>query len=56
MKAEVWRTMLNGKAAIDALLSHLKAHDIHHCLVINKADGRLLKLFIAIPNSIKHLA
>ena len=48
--------MLNGKAVIDALLSHLKAHNIHHCPVINKADRQLLRLFIAMPNSIKHLA
>jgi hypothetical protein len=48
--------MLNGKAATDALLAHLKAHSIHYCPVINEANGRLLRLFIAMPRSIQHLA
>ena len=56
MKADIRRAMLNGKAATDALLAHLKAYDIHHRPVINEANGRLLRLFIAMPESIKHLA
>lgn len=56
MKADIRRAMLNGKAATDALLAHLKAHDIHYRPVINKTNGRLLRLFIAMPESIKYLA
>jgi hypothetical protein len=56
MKADIQHAMLNGKAATDALLAHLKAYNIHYRPVINKANGRLLRLFIAMPESIKHLA
>jgi hypothetical protein len=48
--------MLNGKAAIDDLLARLKPHSIYYCPVINKVNGRLLRLFIAMLRSIQHLA
>ena len=56
MKADIRHAMLNGKAATDALLAHLKAHNIHYRSVINKTNGRLSRLFIAMPESIKYLA
>jgi hypothetical protein len=54
MKADIWRAVLNGKAATDALLARLKAHDIHHRPIINEANGQLLRLFIAMPKGVKH--
>ena len=56
MKADIRHAMLNGKAMTDALLAHLKAHNIHYHPIINKTNGRLLRLFIAMPKSIKYLA
>ena len=56
LKKEFRHTNLQGRAAIDALLAHLKEQQIHHHVVINKTTSWLLRLFVAMPKSLKHLA
>jgi hypothetical protein len=56
LKADFRRTQAYGKAATDALLDHLKEHNIHYRPVVSKTTGRLLRLFVALPESIQHLA
>jgi hypothetical protein len=47
---------MHGKAATDALLAYLRENQIHHRPIVSKRTGRLLRLFVALPNSIQHLA
>jgi hypothetical protein len=56
LKADFWRAQAHGKAATDALLDHLRECNIHHRLVVSKTTSRLLRLFVALPESIQHLA
>lgn len=46
---------MGGKAATDALLAHLQERHIHHRPFVSKTTGCLLRLFVALPESIQHL-
>jgi hypothetical protein len=56
LKKEFCCANLEGRAATDALLARLKEQQIHHCVVINRTTSWLSRLFVAMPESLKHLA
>jgi hypothetical protein len=54
-QAAIRQSFQGGQSATEALLSHLVEKSIYHVVELEALKNRLQRLFIACPNSIKHL-